>query len=60
MDNMKNVLKNRDGITENEAINEVNYGYYEAPKGTKILFDMGDVLTIKEIQVEEENVLQEA
>ena len=24
MDNMKNVLKNRDGITENEAINEVN------------------------------------
>lgn len=24
MDSMKNVLKNRDGITENEAINEVN------------------------------------
>ncbi|MBO5180216.1 MAG: hypothetical protein J6B87_07730 [Clostridia bacterium] len=24
MDSMKNVLKNRDGITENEAIDEVN------------------------------------
>ena len=24
MNSMKNVLKNRDGITENEAINEVN------------------------------------
>lgn len=47
------VLENQYGepITELEK-NE--YGYYETPKGTKILFDMGDVLTVKEIQVEEE------
>lgn len=46
------VLENQYGEPIIELKKNV-YGYYEAPQGTRILFDKDDVLRIKEVEVEE-------
>lgn len=46
------VLENQYGEPITELEKDV-YGYYEAPQGTRILFDKDDVLRVKEVEVEE-------
>lgn len=46
------VLENQYGEPITELEKNV-YGYYEAPQDTRILFDKGDVLRVKEVEVEE-------
>lgn len=46
------VLENQYG----EPIMELEkngYGYYEIPKGQTLLLDIGDILKVKEVEVEE-------